>query len=214
MATTGTNNPDFITPSFISTGVLAPFPSDLADAINGLAGDDFIDGGGGIDNISAGPGDDFVLGGEGGDILQGDAGDDRLLGQEGNDTISGGLGNDIIAGGLGRDNLKGDSNDDVFVFTAVEESGAAFSQRDTIQDFSPGNDRIDLHDIDANINLANDQAFTFIGSAPFTGLAGELSYVPFAGDTILRGDVDGDASADFAIVLNANPLITAADIDL
>ncbi len=212
--TTGTNNPDFITPSFNSIGVLAPYPSDSADTINGLEGNDFIDGGGSTDIISGGGGDDFVLGGGGGDALQGDSGDDRLLGQEGNDIINGGVGEDIIAGGSGQDNLRGDGNNDVFVFTAVDESGAAFSQRDTIQDFSPGNDRIDLHDIDANINLANDQAFTFIGSAPFTGLAGQLSYVPFAGDTVLRGDVDGDASADFAIVLNGSPAITVADIDL
>ena len=211
--TTGTDSPDFITPSFNSTGVLAPFPSDLGDTINGLGGNDFIDGGGGGDIISGGGGDDFVLGGEDGDAVQGDSGDDRLLGQEGNDIINGGIGEDILAGGLGRDNLRGDANNDVFVFTSVDESGAAFSQRDTIQDFSPGSDRIDLHDIDANITLANDQAFNFIGAAAFVN-PGDLQYVPFGGDTILRGDVDGDLSADFAIVLNGTPALTAADIDL
>ena len=67
---------------------------------------------------------------------------------------------------------------------------------DEIDDFSRAEgDRIDLSRIDASSTMVGDQAFNFVGSARFTGTAGELRYA--SGE--LQGDVNGDGSADFRI---------------
>ena len=198
----GTAGNNIIAPGFTSAGVTSippfSFPSDAVDNINGFNGNDFLDGGGG------------------GDTIIGGNGNDTLLGNEGNDDLQGDNGNDDIRGGLGQDTLQGGGNNDRFVYVSVEESGAAFSQRDIITDFTSGNDKIDLNAIDANVIPGGNQDFTLIpGAIPggaFTGAPGELTYNPFGGNGILRGDVDGDASADFAIVLQGNPPLTGLDI--
>ena len=53
--------------------------------MNGLAGNDLLDGGGGNDTLN---------GGDGSDKLDGGAGNDAMNGGAGNDTMSGGAGND------------------------------------------------------------------------------------------------------------------------
>jgi Ca2+-binding RTX toxin-like protein len=88
------------------------------DAVNGLAGDDFIatwrgddlvvgeggndtlDGGAGNDILKGGNGDDFMLDGNGADVVTGGAGNDILLADAGNDVYSGGPGIDGISFGL------------------------------------------------------------------------------------------------------------------
>ncbi len=134
------------------------------------------------------------------------------MGQDGNDTLEGGTGNDFLAGGLGQDTMTGGIGNDTFVYTLVEESGAAFSQRDIIMDFATTSDKIDLRQIDANSVAFGDQNFTPIFVAAFAGVPGQLTYRAFGGNGILRGDVDGDASADFAIVFAGNPTVIPADI--
>ena len=57
--------------------------------------------------------------------------------------------------------------------------------------------------------LTGDQAFDFIGSADFTA-AGQLR---FSGGMV-RGDVDGDGQADFAIQIGPQPGLTDADFYL
>ena len=62
-----------------------------------------------------------------------------------------------------------------------------------------------------------DQSFSFIGSAAFSGAAGELRAVVQSG-TIwrLEGDIDGNGTADFQLmvtVADADP-ITASDFVL
>ena len=70
--------------------------------------------------------------------------------------------------------------------------------RDSIIDFTPKQgDKIDLSGIDADTLKNADQAFTFIGSAVFSGQAGELTFS--AG--ILSGDTNGDKTADFEILV-------------
>ena len=97
----------------------------------------------GIETILAGGGDDIVDltsadyaiigvlidGGAGNDVLWGNGGDDRLVGGTGNDKLFGGGGGDTLNGGAGAD---------VFQYTKGG-SGA-----DTIEDFSPGSDKIQL----------------------------------------------------------------------
>ena len=80
---------------------------------------------------------------------------------------------------------------------------------DTILDFMGGTDRIDLSRIDADTNVAGDQAFRFVGGGAFTGngTGGELrSTTDAAGRSVVEGDVNGDGVADFTVfVMDATP---------
>ena len=62
------------------------------------------------------------------------------------------------------------------------------------------------------MSLAGDQTFIPALGLSFTGVAGQLTSTTFGGNRILRGDVDGDASADFAIVLDGNPPLVIGDV--
>jgi hypothetical protein len=81
--------------------------------------------------------------------------------------------------------------------------------RDVITDFVSGEDKINVSYMDAAAGVSGNQAFTFIGGAAFSGLAGELR---FAGG-IVSGDVNGDGKADFEIGV-AVPALIAADFVL
>ena len=70
--------------------------TDGVDIINGLGGDDFIDGADGNDTIHGNGGDDIILGGAGSDRIYGDAGNDILEGGDGRDFLFGGAGDDIL----------------------------------------------------------------------------------------------------------------------
>lgn len=123
--------------------------------------------------------------------VDGGAGDDLIVGSAANDVIVGGAGLDRMAGGLGND---------TFTFADVLDTGATRGTADRITDFAAG-DTIDLSAIDANTGASGDQAFTYVGQAAFSGVAGELSAVVQNGDVLVSGDVDGDGTADFAILL-------------
>ncbi|MEM1298437.1 MAG: LamG-like jellyroll fold domain-containing protein [Pseudomonadota bacterium] len=70
-----------------------------------LASDDMIDGLGGNDSIDGGAGDDTIDGGAGADSIDGGYGDDYIEGGAGNDTLDGGRGSDYVRGGAGDDLL-------------------------------------------------------------------------------------------------------------
>lgn len=167
-----------------------------ANTLRGLAGKDRLEGFNGNDKLYGGAGNDDLYGGAGHDDLYGDAGNDRLYGGTGDDDLYGGTGNDLLAGGAGCDFFFGGTGTDTFRFSAVSDSKAG-ALRDVIYDFRPGDefDVIDLVDIDANVNTARNDAFTFIGKAAFSGTAGELRY----SGAIISGDVNGDGRADFQI---------------
>jgi Ca2+-binding RTX toxin-like protein len=89
-------------------------------------------------NMLAGNGGHNSLrGGAGDDLLKGNAGNDTLLGGSGQDRLLGGSGHDLLKGGGGNDQLTGGSGADTFVF----ERGGGF---DTVTDFRPGQDRLDV----------------------------------------------------------------------
>ncbi|QYK40429.1 MAG: calcium-binding protein [Paracoccaceae bacterium] len=67
----------------------------------------------------------------------GTSGHDLMFRAAGQGTLEGGAGNDILIDGAGQDALRGGAGADVFVLTAD-------GQPDTILDFEPGVDRIDL----------------------------------------------------------------------
>lgn len=120
---------------------------------------------------------------------------DHIFGFGSGDLLSGLGGNDRIDGGDGSDSLIGGKGRDVFDFNLTTES-AVGTIRDVINDFHHSqHDKIDLKDIDANENVALDQAFKFIGSAHFTGHAGQLRFKHH----VVQGDTDGDGTADFEI---------------
>ena len=96
------------------------------DLLYGGSGDDLLYGDGGASDPLAG--NDLLYGGRGDDLLFGDGGDDALYGNAGDDTLDGGAGTDTLSGGAGAD---------TFVFAAGHGT-------DTITDFTPGADRIDL----------------------------------------------------------------------
>jgi serralysin len=151
--------------------------------------------------IQGGAGADVFAGGAKNDFLQGGAGDDQLFGLGGNDTLIGGLGTDLLRGGLGRDTFRFDTAQD-----------SSLDNPDSIADFNKGFDKIDLSRIDANTDTPEEDAFTFIGGAAFTGTAGELrSVFDFrSGQNRVEGDVNGDGEADFAILVtvpNPAPLV-------
>jgi hypothetical protein len=80
---------------------------------------------------------------------------------------------------------------------------------DRILDFTPGTDKIDLSRIDANAGAAGDQAFSWIGSNAFGGVAGQLRAYEQGGTWYVEGDTNGDSVADLVVALTlqgASPL--------
>jgi subtilisin-like proprotein convertase family protein len=140
------------------------------DALTGGSGNDFLNGWAGMDSLFGGKGDDVILGGmeddllwgdsgeqnlggdhiglvmEGNDILLGGYGDDRLFGNEGFDTLSGGYGNDLLYAGGGDDVLDGGHDNDILEGGAGNDIFLFYmgSGTDTLLDFIPGQDLIDL----------------------------------------------------------------------
>ncbi len=184
------------------------------DTLRGETGSDIMDGGDGNDSLFGGLGQDTLTGGIGNDILRGEDQNDILTGGAGDDTLQGGAGIDNLYGNAGRDVFNGGAGNDNFWFDEGDFSGLTNGTADRIQDFVQGQDRIRLADIDANVNVAGDQRFTFVGTAAFTGTAGELRYVQAGGVTLILGDVDCDGVEDFAIGLTGNINILGSDFTL
>ncbi len=164
-------------------------------AFGNASGIDSIDG---FENITGGEGSDTLSGDDGPNRLEGGGGKDILRGRVGNDTLLGGDGDDILIGGDGLDSLLGGGGQDVFDFDAVWESSPN-PGRDVIGDFAnPGPDAGDL------IDVSDIAAFAFIGTGPFSGTGGaELRVVQVGANTLVAGDFNGDAAADFEIQVNA-----------
>jgi 2',3'-cyclic-nucleotide 2'-phosphodiesterase (5'-nucleotidase family) len=146
--------------------------------------------------------------------LTGNDGSNELYGFAGNDIIDGGKGNDEIAGGTGFDRLTGGEGRDTFAFFSAIEIGNGVGTRDIITDFVSRTDRIDLSDIDANLNRRGNQNFSFIGTNGFTGVAGQLNYVTDGSNTIVQADLDADRIADFQIELLAVTTLRSQDFIL
>ncbi|WP_246175178.1 calcium-binding protein [Paracoccus limosus] len=180
------------------------------DTLYGEAGDDLLYGGFGDDWLGGGTGNDSLFGGPGNDQLFGEDGDDLLSGGLGNDRIFGGAGNDRIYGNTGADSLYGGAGADMFVFLAPSDSTP--QARDYIDDFSRADgDRIDLSAIDANSKLQGAQDFTYIGKQAFSGTAGELRWLRTANATYVQADLDGDGTADFAIMIGKSIDLAVGD---
>jgi serralysin len=135
-------------------------------------------------------------------VLTGNAAANVITGNGGGDTFIGLGGQDTLLGGAGADTFR-------FLAPADSAVGAA---RDVIQFFNPaGGDRIDLSAIDANPGLAGDQGFAFLGTAAFTGAAGQLRYDVAGGGVILQGSIAGGAPA-FEIRIAGLGALAAGDL--
>lgn len=169
--------------------------------------------GNGLNNSITGGSIAETLSGQGGnDILRGNGGDDTLRGGPGADVLNGGSGADWLQGGTDRDQMIGGAGADSFVFDDGEFSGATASSSDRIVGFSRAEgDRIRLTPVDARSGTAADDAFAFIGTAGFHGVAGELRYQQINGHTYVQGDINGDATADFWIRLDGLHALAATD---
>ncbi|MGI3187379.1 hypothetical protein ACROHD_20145, partial [Nioella aestuarii] len=99
-------------------------------------------GDGSNNTLDGSAGANLMSGGAGNDVLNGQAGNDLLEGGAGSDDLQGGAGQDRLAGGAGNDSLTGGAEGDVFV--AMPDGSA-----DTVQDFQPGLDLIDLRSFSA-----------------------------------------------------------------
>ncbi len=88
------------------------------------------------------------------DLLKGDGRSNTLLGGGGNDWLEGGSGDDTLLGGAGRDTLIGGQGTDVLTGGADADT-YVFMQgfgHDTITDFQPGQDRIDLRPLGLSVS--------------------------------------------------------------
>lgn len=186
----------------------------------GITGNDLantLTGNRGANALAGGEGNDVLNGKDGNDTLFGDAGDDKLNGNNGDDILIGGTGIDFLTGGAGSDTLTGGTEADQFKFDKFMLADGLFAT-DTITDFSGlggDGDRINLSAIDANGNaLDGNQKFGFLGTAAFSGVAGQLRYEQSGGDTWLSGDLNGDSQADFQIIATGLHSFVAADFIL
>ena len=209
----------------------------------GDLGNDTIDGGGGADTMAGGAGNDSYyvdqttdviteLKGGGIDSVKssvtytlsadvdnltltgtaainatGNIGKNVLVGNKGANLITGGKGQDIMTGGLGAD---------TFDFNSTVESAATL-KHDQIKDFVHLTDKIDLSTIDANSTGTGNAVFTFLeglGTAFTPGTAGQVHFVTSGTNTMIEGDTNGDAIADFQIELTGTVGLTGADFIL
>ncbi len=180
------------------------------DTLIGETGNDSMDGGTGNDILVGREHDDTIRGGDGADTLYGGVDEDLLVGNDGDDNINGGSDNDTLFGGSGADTLAGNngtdlmsggSGRDVFVFETIDHSPHG-SSRDTISDFQPGEDQIDLSGFSGTL--------TFVTS--YSGTVGEVRFS--SANERLYIDLDGDSASDVSIDLTGVTTIVASDLIL
>lgn len=206
--------------------------SATANILNGGTGDDFMSGGAGGDLYSVDSLGDVIVEGAGGGIDSVNSSISYTLGAEleqltltgtaaldgtGNaldNSLSGNSGANILIGGAGRDQLTGGGGADTFRFASGDFAGLTTTTADLIYDFSQAEgDRIDLSAIDA-VTGGVDDAFSFLGTGAFTGVAGELRYEYSGTRTMVYGDLDGNGVADFAVALTGNITLVLGDFHL
>lgn len=143
-----------------------------------------------------------LTGGTRNDRLYGDYHANRLTGLGGGDMLEGGGGADIFAYAGANDS------------EAWHRSDGKKQLPDIVSGFVPGEDRIDLSAIDAVAGTAGNDAFTFIGTAAFSGQSGQLRTDLSNGAAQILADLNGDGIADLHIVAMTATALVAADFIL
>jgi Ca2+-binding RTX toxin-like protein len=116
--------------------------NNLNNSLSGLSGNDRLLGLGGNDSLFGGIGNDSLFGGTGNDSLFSDIGNDLLFGGTGNDLLNGGTGNDTLRGEAGTDTITTGTGLDTIRFNTALGAGNI----DTITDYNPANDTMELDD--------------------------------------------------------------------
>ncbi|MFL6700166.1 MAG: type I secretion C-terminal target domain-containing protein, partial [Vitreoscilla sp.] len=120
-----------------------------------------------------------------------------INGGSGNDTLVGSAGDDVITGGVGADRLTGNGGRDVFVYTSMRDAA------DTITDFTPNDDRLDLSAL-----------LSGIGANPATAVAnGVVQWTQSGANTVVLIDTDGKAGPAVPRVLVTLLGVNASSID-
>lgn len=137
-----------------------------------------------------------------------------IIGNSGANLLRGLGGADTLRGGVGADDLRGGGGNDTFDFDFVSES--TWTVFDVIRAEGStiafqgvgvaGGDIINLLDIDANENLAGNQAFIWNSTA-----VGGLSIVNNGDVTRIRGNTSSDAGYEFRIDIHDGATIVAGD---
>jgi hypothetical protein len=124
----------------------------------------------------------------------------------------------VFIGGPGTQYPTGGSGANIFKYLAISDSIATHA--DNISNFDLAKDVIDLSAINADPQGAV-QNFTFIGTAPFSGSAGQVRYQynPTTNYTLVQAELVGNSIAgadnpDFQIQLYGNLTLTAANFAL
>jgi hypothetical protein len=107
--------------------------------------------------------------------------------------------------------MDGGAGEDTFVFPTIQAVNG-----DRILGFEPG-DKIDLSGIDADATVAGNQSFTLISGGAATA-AGELavSFETRDGNdvTVIRGNVSGNADADFELEIEGHHELNNQNLNL
>ena len=108
-----------------------------------------------------------------------------IVGTAGRDVIVGTAGDDLIIGGAGADTLTGGLGSNVFAYQSMRDAG------DTITDFVPGKDRLDLDALLASIGVSKATAFSL----------GFVKLVASGNSTLVQIDIDGTSGPIIARTL-------------
>lgn len=119
-----------------------------------------------------------------------------INGSKGRDTITGTAGDDVINGGEGADTINTGAGNDVLVYQNMRDA------TDTVNDFTPASDRVDL-----SLLLA---AVGYTGGNPFAD--GYVRLVNVTGGVSVQVDVDGSGPAVYRpIAMLKNLSVTALE---
>lgn len=120
-----------------------------------------------------------------------------LTGTSGRDVISGTPGDDIINGGFGADTIGSGAGNDVIVYGSMRDAG------DSITDFAPALDRLDLSSLLASLGINQATAFA----------NGHVRVINVGGGASVQIDADGAAGAATFRPLATLKGVSAAAID-
>lgn len=134
--------------------------------------------------------------------------DDTIFVLGNNDAVSGTTAANYFQIGAGNHTVTGLDGTDRFAFlrTVATQGGDAVTE---ITDFEPAaGEKIDLSAIDAIAATLGNDAFSFIGTAPFNGTPGQLRWEDQGPARLTQGNVTNDTTADFTVIVT-----TAGPVD-